>query len=47
MFMCEIGNMRSSLRLMADFQRREIAVELDMKMAAMFGDSSRGEEGFD
>ncbi|KAL2559238.1 GTP binding [Forsythia ovata] len=47
MLMSEIGNMRSSLRLMPDFQRREIAAKLAMKMAAMFGDSSGGEEGFD
>ncbi|KAL2478291.1 GTP binding [Forsythia ovata] len=47
MLMSEIGNMRSSLRLMPDFQRRETAAKLAMKMAAMFGDSSGGEEGFD
>lgn len=47
MLMSEIGNMRSSLRLMPDFQRREIAAKLAMKMAAMFGDSSGGEEGLD
>ncbi|KAL2542932.1 GTP binding [Abeliophyllum distichum] len=46
MLISEIGNMRSSLRLMPDFQRREIAAKLAMKMAAMFGDSSGGEEGY-
>ena len=44
--MSEIGNMRDSLRLMPDFQRREMAANLAMKMAAMFGDGS-DEEGFD
>jgi hypothetical protein len=38
--MSEIGNTRESLRLMPDFQRREIAAKLAMKMAAMFGDES-------
>ncbi|KAL2234318.1 uncharacterized protein LOC105167393 [Sesamum indicum] len=47
MLMAEIGNMRSGLRLMPDFQRREMAAKLAMKMAAMFGDSSEGEEEFD
>ncbi|KAL7613590.1 hypothetical protein Lser_V15G07075 [Lactuca serriola] len=42
--MSEIGNMRDSLRLMPDFQRREMAANLAMKMASMFGDSS-GDEG--
>ncbi|KAK2977163.1 hypothetical protein RJ640_027776 [Escallonia rubra] len=42
--MSEIGNMRDSLRLMPDFQRREMAANLAMKMAVMFGDSS-GDEG--
>ncbi|GER49410.1 CM0216.310.nc protein [Striga asiatica] len=42
--MAEIGNMRNGLRLMPDFQRREMAAKLAMKMAAMFGDSSGGEE---
>lgn len=42
--MAEIGNMRDSLRLMPDFQRRERAANLAMKMASMFGDSS-GDEG--
>ncbi|OEL12910.1 putative L-type lectin-domain containing receptor kinase S.5 [Dichanthelium oligosanthes] len=32
----EIGNMRSNLRLMPDFQRREMAAKLAMKMATMF-----------
>ncbi|XP_022933593.1 uncharacterized protein LOC111440972 [Cucurbita moschata] len=42
--MCEIGNMRDSLRLMPDFQRREMAANLALKMAAMFGGSSDDEE---
>lgn len=42
--MAEIGNMRNGLRLMPDFQRREMAAKLAMKMASMFGDSSGGEE---
>ncbi|GER50191.1 GTP binding, partial [Striga asiatica] len=42
--MAEIGNMRNGLKLMPDFQRREMAAKLAMKMAAMFGDSS--EEDF-
>ena len=37
--MSEIGNMRENLWLMPDFQRREMAAKLAMKMAAMFGDS--------
>uniref|UniRef100_A0A0D9W8N3 Uncharacterized protein n=1 Tax=Leersia perrieri TaxID=77586 RepID=A0A0D9W8N3_9ORYZ len=41
--MSEIGNMRSNVRLMPDFQRREMAAQLAMKMAAMFGDND--EEG--
>ncbi|PIN12960.1 hypothetical protein CDL12_14420 [Handroanthus impetiginosus] len=45
--MAEIGNMRNGLRLMPDFQRREMAAKLAMKMATMFGDSSEGEEEFD
>ncbi|XP_059301888.1 uncharacterized protein LOC132053802 [Lycium ferocissimum] len=45
--MFEIGNVRDSLRLMPDFQRREMAANLAMKMAAMFGDSSGDEGGFD
>ncbi|KAL6538071.1 hypothetical protein OROGR_012059 [Orobanche gracilis] len=44
--MGEIGNMRNGLRLMPDFQRREMAAKLAMKMAAMFGDSSGGEDDF-
>uniref|UniRef100_A0A0E0DHP6 Uncharacterized protein n=1 Tax=Oryza meridionalis TaxID=40149 RepID=A0A0E0DHP6_9ORYZ len=36
--MSEIGNMRSNLRLMPDFQRRQMAAKLTMKMATMFGD---------
>ncbi|KAL8122098.1 hypothetical protein AgCh_018727 [Apium graveolens] len=42
--MSEIGTMRDSLRLMPDFQRREMAANLAMKMAAMFGDGSDDEE---
>lgn len=38
--MSEIGNMRDSVRLMPDFQRREMAAKLAMKMASMFGDGS-------
>ncbi|KAF5203809.1 Gtp binding protein [Thalictrum thalictroides] len=45
--MNEIGNVRGNLRLMPDFQRREMAAKLAIKMAAMFGDSSAYEEGFD
>ncbi|KAL5213580.1 hypothetical protein ABZP36_002732 [Zizania latifolia] len=37
--MSEIGNMRSNLRLVPDFQRREMAAKLAMKMAVMFGDT--------
>ncbi|ERN17114.1 hypothetical protein AMTRI_Chr09g33640 [Amborella trichopoda] len=36
--MCEISHMRENLRLMPDFQRREMAAKLAMKMAAMFDD---------
>lgn len=43
--MSEIGNMRSNLRLMPDFQRREMAAKLAMKMATMFGDDD--EEGLE
>ncbi|XVE50206.1 hypothetical protein DITRI_Ditri01bG0143200 [Diplodiscus trichospermus] len=42
--MSEIGNIRSNLRLMPDFQRREMAAKLAMKMAAMFGGGSDDEE---
>ncbi|XP_018476521.1 uncharacterized protein LOC108847698 isoform X2 [Raphanus sativus] len=46
--MSEIGNIRDNLRLMPDFQRREIAANLAMKMASMFGggggDDSDSEE---
>ncbi|XP_026446168.1 uncharacterized protein LOC113346847 isoform X3 [Papaver somniferum] len=42
--MSEIGNIRGSLRLMPDFQRREMAAKLAMKMAAMFGGDSSGDE---
>ncbi|XP_020596458.1 uncharacterized protein LOC110036368 [Phalaenopsis equestris] len=38
--MGEIGNIRGNLRLMPDFQRREMAAKLALKMAAMFGESS-------
>lgn len=41
--MSEIGNMRSSMRLMPDFQRREMAAQLALKMAAMFGGLSDDE----
>lgn len=43
--MFEIGNMRDNLRLMPDFQRREMAANLALKMAAMFGDVSDDENG--
>ncbi|KAF3449238.1 hypothetical protein FNV43_RR09966 [Rhamnella rubrinervis] len=42
--MSEIGNMRDSLRLMPDFQRREMAAKLALKMASMFGGGSDDEE---
>ncbi|KAJ6809861.1 uncharacterized protein M6B38_159580 [Iris pallida] len=42
--MCEIGSMRDSLRLMPDFQRRDMAAKLAMKMASMFGYSSDEDE---
>lgn len=42
--MSEIGNMRAGLRLMPDFQRREMAAKLAMKMASMFGGESDEEE---
>ncbi|XP_028776732.1 uncharacterized protein LOC114733432 [Neltuma alba] len=35
--MSEIGNMRAGLRLMPDFQRREMAAKLTLKMASVFG----------
>ncbi|PKA52118.1 Ras-related protein RABD2a [Apostasia shenzhenica] len=38
--MFEIGNIRGNLRLMPDFQRREMAANLATKMAAMFGENS-------
>ncbi|OMO65393.1 Alpha/gamma-adaptin-binding protein p34, partial [Corchorus capsularis] len=41
--MSEIGNIRSNLRLMPDFQRRAMAAKLAMKMAAMFGGDSGGD----
>ncbi|WOK98846.1 hypothetical protein Cni_G07558 [Canna indica] len=43
--MYEIGNVRDNLRLMPDFQRREMAAKLAMKMALMFGDGSDDEVG--
>lgn len=42
--MSEIGNIRNNLRFMPDFQRREMAAKLAMKMASMFGGSSDDEE---
>ncbi|XP_010557452.1 PREDICTED: uncharacterized protein LOC104826450 [Tarenaya hassleriana] len=45
--MSEIGNIRDNLRLMPDFQRREMAANLAMKMAAMFGGDSDNEDGHD
>ena len=42
--MSEIGNMRAGLRLMPDFQRREMAAKLAMKMASIFGGESDEEE---
>jgi len=42
--MSEIGNVRDNLRLMPDFQRREMAAELAMRMAAMFGATSDEEK---
>ncbi|KAG5007718.1 hypothetical protein AAZX31_09G179300 [Glycine max] len=42
--MSEIGNMRAGLRLMPDFQRRDMAAKLAMKMASIFGGESDEEE---
>lgn len=42
--MSEIGNIRDNLRFMPDFQRREMAAKLTMKMASMFGGGSDEEE---
>ncbi|CAJ1949491.1 unnamed protein product [Sphenostylis stenocarpa] len=42
--MSEIGNMREGLRLMPDFQRREMAAKLAMKMATIFGGESDEEK---
>ncbi|MED6204067.1 hypothetical protein PIB30_005465 [Stylosanthes scabra] len=42
--MSEIGNMRAGLRLMPDFQRRDMAAKLAMKMASLFGGESDEEE---
>ncbi|KMT15957.1 hypothetical protein BVRB_3g051400 [Beta vulgaris subsp. vulgaris] len=44
--MSEISNMRSNSRLMPDFQRRDMAAKLAMRMAALFGDCS-GDEGLE
>lgn len=44
--MSEIANVRSGSRLIPDFQRREMAAKLAMRMAAMFGDSD-GDEGIE
>lgn len=44
--MSEISNMRSNSRLMPDFQRRDMAAKLAMRMAALFGDWS-GDEGLE
>ncbi|CAA7391203.1 unnamed protein product [Spirodela intermedia] len=41
--MTEIGSMRENLRLMPDFQRREAAAKLAMKMAVLFGEDSDGD----
>lgn len=45
--MSEIGNMRDNLRLMPDFQRRDMAAKLAMKMASMFADSSDEDGNFE
>ncbi|KDP43789.1 hypothetical protein JCGZ_22416 [Jatropha curcas] len=45
--MSEIGNIRDNLRFMPDFQRREMAAKLAMKMATMFGGGSDDEEALD
>ncbi|XP_028776733.1 uncharacterized protein LOC114733433 [Neltuma alba] len=42
--MSEIGNMRAGLRLMPDFQRREMAAKLALKMASVFGGGSDDED---
>ncbi|KAE8720084.1 Trigalactosyldiacylglycerol 1 isoform 2 [Hibiscus syriacus] len=42
--MSQIGNIRSNLRLIPDFQRREMAAKLAFKMAALFGGGSDNEE---
>ncbi|XP_047156908.1 uncharacterized protein LOC124827805 isoform X2 [Vigna umbellata] len=42
--MSEIGNMRAGLRLMPDFQRRDMAAKLAMKMASIFGGESDDEK---
>ncbi|KAL7231175.1 hypothetical protein ACSBR2_009445 [Camellia fascicularis] len=39
-----MSEIKDSLRLMPDFQRREMAANLAMKMASMFGDSSDDDE---
>lgn len=45
--MSEIGNVRNSLRLMPDHQRKEMAANLAMKMASMFGGGSDDEDEVD
>ncbi|KAK2642403.1 hypothetical protein Ddye_024166 [Dipteronia dyeriana] len=45
--MSEIGSVRDNLRLMPDFQRREMAAKLAMKVAVMFGGSSDDEDSVD
>ncbi|KAM0022099.1 putative alpha/gamma-adaptin-binding protein p34 [Helianthus debilis subsp. tardiflorus] len=42
--MSEIGSVCDSLRLMPDFQRREMAANRAMKTAATFGDTSGDDE---
>ncbi|KAJ3678645.1 hypothetical protein LUZ60_002448 [Juncus effusus] len=42
--MSEIGNVRDNLRLMPDFQRRDMAAKLATRMAALFGGISDDEE---
>ncbi|XP_062073766.1 uncharacterized protein LOC133777984 [Humulus lupulus] len=42
--MSEISNIRDSLRLMPDFQRREMAAKMALKMATMFGGGSDDEQ---
>lgn len=42
-FMREMAGMRENLRSMPDAQRREMASQIAMRMAAMFGDESDGD----